>query len=524
MKKSWVIVGLAIGLFFSSQLASVESQAGTSSVQAVFPFPQEIDNQDLRWSFKLGELVIKTDQGFAKWQQMIADPNTGNVITTALEKAVIGKNVTQVPDSAFISCTNLRALTFETGTGAKALTIGKSAFQTCTLGDLVIPERVVAIDNYAFSITGIRKLKFEGQPRLAEYAFTSCPLLEEVDFGAITTLPPGIFFINSPRLEKVIANQVTDFGNYAILSSNLRYIEMARDKKISIDLNQTYQQAEIFIKNPQQIGLKFDDLRAADFQSSDPSGKFELDAQSGYVIYTLGTQKAVTITEKNAPFTPVKDITGVPSQLRVGEKVTLNGLITPNDATKQMITWQLADNQAEATLQNNQVTAKKMGTLQLVATVKNGATPLADFTKTFTLKVVDDAATFPLYRLYNPNSSEHLYTVNGTEKDQLVSLGWQDEGVIGQAPFESGAEVYRVYNPNAGDHHYTQQASERDHLVSVGWQDEGVAFRSGGPTDILRLYNPNAVAGSHHYTPAAAERDQLVSLGWQAEGIGWQLY
>lgn len=524
MKKQWVVAGLAAGLFFNSQMMPLTSQAQTTAVNEVFPFPQEIDTADLKWSFKLGELVIKTNQGFSEWQKLTADPHTGNVMTTALEKATIGKQVTAIPDSAFISCTNLRDLTFEKGAGAQDLTIGKSAFQTCTLGEVTIPKRVVSIKNYAFSITGIHKLTFEGHPQMEEYAFTSCPLLKEVDFGPITKLPPGIFFINSPRLEKVIANHVTDFGNYAILSSNLRYIEMAKDKKVSIDLNGTYQNAEIFVKNPQQIGLKFDQLTVGDFQSSDPTGSFSLDEKSGYVIYTLGQQKEVTITEKTGNFKPVTDITGIPNQLKVGETVALTGRVAPSDATKQTITWRLADNQADATLNNNQLTAKKMGTFKLIATVKNGATPLKDFTKEFTLKAVDDAATFPLYRLYNPNSSEHLYTLNGNEKEQLVSLGWHDEGVIGQAPFEGGKEVYRVYNPNAGDHHYTQDAGERDHLVSVGWRNEGVAFRSGGPIDILRLYNPNATAGSHHYTQYPAERDQLVKIGWRDEGIGWKLY
>ncbi|MHC9001407.1 hypothetical protein [Enterococcus bulliens] len=39
--------------------------------------------------------------------------------------------------------------------------------------------------------------------------------------------------------------------------------------------------------------------------------------------------------------------------------------------------------------------------------------------------------------------------------------------------------VYRVFNPNAkgpGSHHYTTSAGERDNLVSIGWKNEGTAF------------------------------------------------
>ena len=132
--------------------------------------------------------------------------------------------------------------------------------------------------------------------------------------------------------------------------------------------------------------------------------------------------------------------------------------------------------------------------------------------------------TDPLYRVYNPNSGEHFYTLSADEKDHLVSVGWRYEGITGNQPEKSGEIVYRLYNANEGDHHYTTSSAERDHLVSVGWLAEGTAFHSGGAIGVYRLYNPNAKAGAHHYTPSALERDQLVDLGWQAEGIGWYGY
>jgi hypothetical protein len=90
------------------------------------------------------------------------------------------------------------------------------------------------------------------------------------------------------------------------------------------------------------------------------------------------------------------------------------------------------------------------------------------------------------------------------------------------APSE-GTPVFRVYNPFAGDHHYTTSAAERDHLVSVGWNDEGVGWCSAGEDGVplWRQYNPNAVAGAHNYTVSEAERDHLVSIGWHDEGVGW---
>lgn len=126
-----------------------------------------------------------------------------------------------------------------------------------------------------------------------------------------------------------------------------------------------------------------------------------------------------------------------------------------------------------------------------------------------------------MYRVYNPNTGEHFYTMNPWEVSHTLFNGWKYEGAGFIAP-NSGMEVYRMYNPNTGDHHYTTNAAERDMLVNVGWNYEQVAFNTneeGYP--VYRLYNPNAVTATHHYTLNTAERDYLVSLGWKDEGISW---
>ena len=65
--------------------------------------------------------------------------------------------------------------------------------------------------------------------------------------------------------------------------------------------------------------------------------------------------------------------------------------------------------------------------------------------------------------------------------------------------------------------------NERDQLVSVGWNYEGVGWYSDDAKGVplYRQYNPNAITGSHNYTISKNENDFLVSVGWRAEGIGW---
>ena len=138
--------------------------------------------------------------------------------------------------------------------------------------------------------------------------------------------------------------------------------------------------------------------------------------------------------------------------------------------------------------------------------------------------------SYTLYRLYNPNTGEHLFTPRANEVYSLISLGWRNEGKAWDAP-EEGWYVYRMYNPNAGDHQYTMDENEKNVLTSLGWKYEGVGWASpdlgwtpvkeadGDP--IYRLYNPNAVTASHHYTGSVQEANALLRLGWKYEGVGW---
>ncbi len=174
---------------------------------------------------------------------------------------------------------------------------------------------------------------------------------------------------------------------------------------------------------------------------------------------------------------------------------------------------------------------------------KDNILPLTDGTATYNYKLPDGYAPAMditvkeadlMNRLYNPNSGEHFYTKDLNEKDVLVKLGWQAEGIGWVAPMasQSNIPVYRLYNPNAGDHHYTKEANERDTLVRVGWNYEGIGWYSATEarptygdtltTQVYREYNPNAkAAGAHNYTINPVENDALISIGWIDEGIAW---
>ena len=93
--------------------------------------------------------------------------------------------------------------------------------------------------------------------------------------------------------------------------------------------------------------------------------------------------------------------------------------------------------------------------------------------------VYDDSRdSVVIYRLYNPYSGEHFFTGYSIERDVLVGVGWNYEGIGWySSDSEGGTEVYRLYNPYDYQHLWTTNKGEYDYLGSIGWNKEGVAFK-----------------------------------------------
>ena len=173
------------------------------------------------------------------------------------------------------------------------------------------------------------------------------------------------------------------------------------------------------------------------------------------------------------------------------------------------------------------------GTARLTVTLKGGFKQ----SKSKSYKIVASSAsssgvktdaTQSMYRLYNPNSGEHFYTANTSERDNLKRVGWVYEGVGWTAPKSSKTPVYRLYSGT--DHHYTMDASERDMLKRAGWRYEGIGWYSDDAKGVplYRQFNPNVQpsaprnnSGSHNYTKDKSEHNRLVAIGWKGEGVGW---
>lgn len=136
------------------------------------------------------------------------------------------------------------------------------------------------------------------------------------------------------------------------------------------------------------------------------------------------------------------------------------------------------------------------------------------------LETVVDITLVPIYRLYNPYTLEHLLTANGSEKDELLDIGWQLDGIAWKAPIPGNA-VFRLYNPYDDWHTYSMSEEEIDMLTALGWKVDGVVFCSAREKDgvpVYRLFNPYEQKNYHLLTISEAERDQLLGLGWTLDG------
>ena len=131
--------------------------------------------------------------------------------------------------------------------------------------------------------------------------------------------------------------------------------------------------------------------------------------------------------------------------------------------------------------------------------------------------------THSMYRMYNPNTGEHFYTGDKTERQMLEAAGWKYEGVGFTFPASTGKPVYRLFQPSTGEHLYTMDEVEKEALLANGWNFEGIAFNSGNENEVpqYRLYNPNVTVGAYHFTASIEERNVLLAAGWQDQGIGF---
>lgn len=130
---------------------------------------------------------------------------------TAVTSVKIGKNITEIGNSAFAGCASLTSLTFETD-GTSPLKIGDSAFEGCSgLVTIALPVRTQSVGNNSFaSLDSLTTLTLnEGLQSAGEYAFSDNGSLRELTLPASLTTIGDYLFYNCTKL-----NNITFTGGY----------------------------------------------------------------------------------------------------------------------------------------------------------------------------------------------------------------------------------------------------------------------------------------------------------------------
>jgi hypothetical protein len=149
--------------------------------------------------------------------------------------------------------------------------------------------------------------------------------------------------------------------------------------------------------------------------------------------------------------------------------------------------------------------------------------------------------TTALYRLSDPNTGDHLYTVSSAERiSVIVNLQWRDEGAVGfvwPTKRANTVPLYRLFSASQADHFYTHDAAEAANAADfLGYEMENgrkpvawLAAQNGpGTLPLYRLFrsdeysifipsNPRAF-NHHFYTTSRAEAEWFQIQAWKIEG------
>ncbi len=145
----------------------------------------------------------------------------------------------------------------------------------------------------------------------------------------------------------------------------------------------------------------------------------------------------------------------------------------------------------------------------------------------------------PVYRFWSPVFSGHFFTMNETEKNNIIaelSNYWTYEGIAYYAYTEQVAEtlpVYRFWSPVFAGHFYTMNEVEKNNIISglsAYWIYEGVAWYACpaqvvGTVPVYRFWSP--VFAHHFFTINETEKNNIISglsAYWTYEGIAYYAF
>ncbi|MCR5048820.1 MAG: Ig-like domain-containing protein [Saccharofermentans sp.] len=260
-------------------------------------------------------------------------------------------------------------------------------------------------------------------------------------------------------------------------------------------------------------------------------------SQTAATVY-VGDPLTLTAEPSNAADVRAEDYTITWSSDNEEVATVANGVVTLKAAGNATITATITDNVA-STSYTAQCALEVDQHLDGIAVTPSTLNLIVDSSSTLTVTydptVYDDTISSPLFESDNPEVASVNYetglvearkegtaTITVTVYDYTTDEMYSATCTVTVVEVEPVA-MYRLYNPNSGDHFYTADDAEAENLINLGWNDEGIGWIAPivSDTPVYRQYNPNEFANNHNYTTDETEKDNLISLGWLDENIGW---
>ena len=142
----------------------------------------------------------------------------------------------------------------------------------------------------------------------------------------------------------------------------------------------------------------------------------------------------------------------------------------------------------------------------------------------------------PVHRFWSPVFAAHFFTINETEKKNVIrdlSASWTYEGVAYYAyPVQVPETVplHRFWSPVFAGHFFTISETEKNNVIrdlSAYWTYEGVAYyvhpsQAADTLPVYRFWSP--VFAHHFYTINETEKNNVIrdlSAYWTYEGVAY---
>ena len=197
------------------------------------------------------------------------------------------------------------------------------------------------------------------------------------------------------------------------------------------------------------------------------------------------------------------------------------------------VSWSVSDNASWLAVSPS--SGSNNGTVTVTATSSNTETSERQATvtvagggisRTVTVSQPGDSLR-PVHRFWSPVFSAHFFTINETEKNNVIrnlSQYWTYEGVAYYAyttQVPGTVPLYRFWSPVFSGHFFTINETEKNNMIrnlSQYWTYEGVAnyvypSRAAGTAPVYRFWSP--VFSHHFYTINETEKNNVIRNLWR---------